>query len=376
MRPFRLLTCLSICVLCVLTQVGTPHREAFADEDVSIIVSENMEMEAFLTAVARTTGMRLVWNPVDKNIRGRKLKGGIVLKAKRDELFPLVRGLLTFYDLVFIPIGPEGNKVMLIADARQSSAILKLKPQPIALTDDNLATYESADGLFVTTTIHVQHMDNLQHARNALARIVTGMNIGSVTEVPDAKAFVVTDFAPNVVAIYRLLRKMDVPKAKVSTATGKTVAVSLEHASALELAEVLNQHYRSGPRMAQPTRRGAVTIPQASAPRITADKRTNRILVTGDDAEIKQVQEAIALLDTPVPAPETEAFYVRMKHVSADEVASVLGQLIAGSPHLWASSGARPAVIADEQTNALVISASKEDFAKMELLITKLDGKR
>ena len=80
----------------------------------------------------------------------------------------------------------------------------------------------------------MEHMQDLRNARNALTRIVTGQNIGNVTEVPSAKTFVVTDFAPNVVAIYRLLKQMDVPSASASTTTGETEAIKLQHGTATD----------------------------------------------------------------------------------------------------------------------------------------------
>ena len=65
-----------------------------------------MPIEDFLMMVSRATGKNLIWNPADKNIRGKKIKGSVELEAKVGELFPLVRSLLTFYELIMIPVGP------------------------------------------------------------------------------------------------------------------------------------------------------------------------------------------------------------------------------------------------------------------------------
>ena len=66
-----------------------------------------------------------------------------------------------------IPVGPAGYQVQLVMDARQTSSILKLKPDYVKLTDENLSTYENQDGKFITTTIRVQNMTDLRNARNA-----------------------------------------------------------------------------------------------------------------------------------------------------------------------------------------------------------------
>jgi type II secretory pathway component GspD/PulD (secretin) len=287
----------------------------------------------------------------------------------------LARSLLTFYELIMIPVGPGGADVLLVMDARQTSSILKLKPAHVTLTDENLSDYENQDGFFITTTIKVENMNDLRNARNALTRIVTGQNIGNVTEVPDAKAFVVTDFAPNVVAIYRLLREMDVPGAGSSTTTGQTAAIAIEHASAAELASVLNRHYATT-QTPQNTRQGVVSAPRA--PRITADERTNQLLLTGTREQIAQVKKSIAMLDVPVALPSHAAHLVRLTNIKAQEAANALVQLIMGSSTFTTRGPngiVRPGVVPHRETNSLLISASPGHFQVLKALLGDMDSK-
>ena len=351
----------------------SPAAQARPDEAVEITIAEEpVDMEDFLRVVARTTGKQLIWNPQDKNIRGKKIIGGLVLKGSKEDFLGLVRSVLTFYELVMIPVGPSGSDVILIADARQTSSILKLKPTHVKLTPENLAHYESQDGLFITTTITIEHMEDLRNARNALTRIVTGQNIGNVTEVPSANAFVVTDFAPNVCAIYRLLREMDVPSATTSTTSGRTVALSLEHAEADSLARTLTQHFATI-RVPQQNPR-APQIPAPRAPRITPEPRTNKILVTGNDEQIAKVKEVLTMLDVPVPMANNAVHYVRLKHIDSDRTANTLSDFILGSPTLFEGHGdAAPAVVSHREKNALLVSASRRDFEQLARLISEMD---
>jgi len=335
-----------------------------------------VDMEDFLRSVAKATGMPLVWNPADKNIRGKRIIGNVDLTMPRDELFSYARSLLTFYELIIIPVGPRGHQVHLVMDARQTSAILRIKPEPVALTDENVADFEDDDGRFLTTTIHVQHLDDLRSARNALTRIISGQNVGTVTEVPTARAFIITDFAPNVAACYRLIREMDVPQAKPSTASGRTVAITLQHATAAELAETLVRHYAAPPQAPRAPQVPGTEPP--TAPRITPDARTNKILVTGDDAEIEAVKAAIALLDTPLPAPKdtprVSAVVVPLKNVRAQETAAILLNLMRGAPAMWSGGDARPWVMAHAD-NALLVAATDADLAKVRALIAELEAR-
>ena len=193
--------------------------------------------------------------------------------------------------------------------------------------------------------------------------------------MPAAKAFVVTDFAPNVVAIYRLLKAMDKPQPKPSTTTGKTIAVALEHADATDLAGTLTRHFGVAPPAPQ-RRPQAPMASRIAAPRITADARTNQILVTGDDAQIEAVKSAITMLDLPVPVPSVSATLIRLKHIEAGRAASTLMSLAHGSSFLWSASGVKPAVVAHSETNALLVSAAKPDLAQIKQLVAEMDVKK
>jgi type II secretory pathway component GspD/PulD (secretin) len=366
MHARALVTALATLALLV-APLSTPAAQA--DEKLRLILEDETEMEDFLRQVARMTNSQFIWNPADKNIRGKKIIGGIHFEGSRERLLEVVRALLTFYEIVMIPVGPRDYEVTLIMDARMTSSILKLKPEYVVLTDENLADYEHADGKFITTTIQVEHMTNLRNARNALTRVVTGQNIGSVTEVTNANTFVVTDFAPNVVSVYRLLEQMDRPSANASTTGGSTRAITIQHAEAEAIAAVLNRHFAGAP---APEDKRAVAQPPLSAPRITADERTNQVLVSGTDAQIAKVEAALGLLDVLVPTSKQEAHVVELEHVPAQEAAVALNMIMRGN-ELWRGGGAAPNVVALARKNALLISASQQAFEEIKALIARMD---
>ena len=219
-------------------------------------------------------------------------------------------------------------------------------------------------------------MSDLRNARNALTRIVTGQNIGNVTEVPAAKAFVVTDFAPNVVSIFRLLRAMDQPDAGSSTTSGKTIAIQMKHAKAVEAALTLNAHF--APVRGSPQRAPPVNPPQG-APRITADARTNQLLVSGSPSQVEAVTAAIQKIDVPVHHAKVVSQTVqliRLAHIRADEAAMALSQLFMGALMVQPASMAavaRPSIVPHDQTNSLLISASDTQVATIRALVTEMD---
>lgn len=379
-RSHRHVSLLVLGLIALLPLLGGAAERAHAEDRVTINVAEGVEIEQLLKMVSQQGGVPLMWDPADKQIRGKKVIGGINLSIPKSKLIDEVRAMLTFYELVMVPIGPEGYELILVMDARRTTAILKLKAKNIVLTNENLTTYAGADGLYVTTLIRVEHMKDLRNARNALTRIVTGQNIGNVVEVPDIPGFVITDFAPNVVAIYRLIKQMDQPRtATPPTSRRKPApkrptiefrAIMLKHANALEAAGTLSSLFPA-PRPASASRAAVV-----SGPSIRGDARTNQLLITGTTTQIEKVMEAVAAIDSASSEPEVHAHLIRLENMQAREAANAISQAIGTSRKLWrdpSNPNSYPSVVAVERVNGLIVSASHAAFNHIRRLIVEMD---
>jgi general secretion pathway protein D len=388
---------------------------AIGEEEPAVIsIKEETAIEDFLKAVGKKVGGKpIVWDPSTKLIKDKKIIGSLDLKAPPSQLFDLVRALLTFYDLAMVPIGPQGYEVYLVMDAKQQGAIVKLKPRTIDLNEGNLALYESQDGLFVSTNIRVENMTSLRDARTALTKITT-QNLGNVTEVPASRSFVVTDFAPNVVAIWRLLKQLDIkPTGRVVT----SAYVKLEHALADEIEPILTDLFTGRERVAlnrpnqgQP-QGGGTDVEEDPEPRIIPDVRTNQLIIYGTQDDIKAIQEVVAHLDVPVYIVNSRVHVVQLKNLEAEDTAAVLQQLIDATTIFGVSAGAglsgssrssagtsgrapgvrpagasgevaspdqeeKPAVVADVKSNSLIIAASKRQWEELENVIKLIDIKK
>lgn len=395
------------------TQPGLRTAPAWAQDDLAVIaLTDEVSIEDFLRNVGQAAPGRapIVWDPTNKTIKDKKILGSVNLQAPPDRIFEIVRALLTFYELAMVPVGPAGYEVNLVLDARQQGIILKLKPRTIELNDSNLAEYENQDGLFVSANIRVEKMNNLRDARQALSRIVTPQNIGNVTEVPASRSFVVTDFAPNVVSIYRLLKQLDVQPA------GKTVTsayVPVVHASVDEIEPILTDLFTGRERVAvgrpqQPQPQGASSsdIEEDPEPRIYPDVRTNQLIIYATQDDIREIKEVIARLDVPIAITSSLVNVVPLKNLEAEETAQVLQSLIDASSVFGVSGGGlstsrsstgsgnrpaasrpagtdltpdqeeKPAVVADVKSNSLIIAASKRQFNELKRVIDLIDVKK
>lgn len=376
----RLGLCITLLALTAALVGVTPAR---AEDKVEVTFEGPIEIVDLLKATAEALDVPLVWDPKSRGIQNKTAFGDLQFEGTRAEIFRSIRAMLTFYELVVIPVGTGANQKMLVADARQTAAIVKLKPTFVALTEHNLHEYESQDGLFLTTTIHTRHLDNLRDARNALNRIVTGQNIGNITEVPAAQAFVVTDFAPNVVAIWRLIREMDVPPEDLGPDTADRAIVfesfRLKHAPATEAASTLRDHFALTPPKPVPGQaRGQTAAPVPSAPalRIDPDARLNTVLVTGMRKDVERVAEVLKVMDQPLPRTATAVQLIRLEHIRSATVASVLSALVHTSPALWTygpNGVDKPSIQSHVETNAILLSAPEPALTTLSRLIADLD---
>ena len=391
----------------VAVTVFVPGRDVVAEDDDDVIkidLREAIGIEDFLKLVGSSGEIPLYWDPKSRALQNKEVLGATELRAPRGELLGLVRALLTFYELVLIPVGPPGYEVYLVMDARQTQHILRLKPRFVDLNEKTLAELEDKDGLFVTTTIRVENMTSLRDARTALGRIVTHQ-LGAVTEVPAARAFVVTDFAPNVVAIYRLLKEMDVkPEGRQVT----SAYIQLRHATADEIEPILQDLFTGRERVTRrpgPQNQPSADIDEDPEPRIISDFRTNQLIVYGTHDDIEEIRAVVEHLDVEVYLPASWVHVIQLKNLDADETAQVLQGLIEQSTFFGSTnqSGARsrtprttpgrpsrpqpgsagapgdeekPAVVSDKASNSLLISASPRQFDQLKRIIEEIDIKK
>jgi general secretion pathway protein D len=374
--------------------------EAGAEEEpIEIVVTEKLDMETFLQIVGRMTEYPLYWDPNTRGLKQKEIIGATNLKAPKKEILSLVRALLTFYELMLVPVGPQGYQIYLVIDAKaQQNLLIRPKPVYLDLREENLEYLESQDGLWVATTIRVENLLNLRDARNALQRLVTN-NLGHVQEVPAARAFVVNDFAPNVVAIYRLLKEMDVqPEGKEVT----SAYVQLKHATADEIEPILTDIFTGQERVprVQQGQQPPDDVEADPEPRIIADFRTNQLIIYATKDDILEIEDVISRLDVPVWTPNSWVHVLPLKNLDAQTTAEVLQALIEQSTFFGTGAGAtgggtgrpaggrppgsevpaedqeKPAVVADVASNSLLIAATPRQYEELKRIIAQIDVKK
>ena len=175
-------------------------------------------------------------------------------------------------------------------------------------------------------------------------------------------ALVISDTSANVSRIERLVRQLD------TASRIETELVSLNYAPAEEIVAILEKLQQSS--KAADAQQLKLTL--------VAETRTNSVLVKGDDQDREEVKTLIRQLDRPgKQTGNIRAYY--LQHADAESLAGVLKGVINSLEQggQGASAGQqRSAVVADPDTNSLIITAQDETLDSLLQVIERLDIRR
>ena len=261
-----------------------------APELTTIEFAKGQQLSEFLDRAAAIVGRPILYDPNNQRIRGQPMSTGMSWAVPKGRELDLIRSILAFHEMILIPSGPKGHEVLLAVDSRSTNNLVKNKAEFVPY--ERLAEYEDKDGVLITTSIPVRHVDNLTTLRTALSTMVTPAGIGRVHEVPGARTLVVMDFAPSVAAMARVVRELDRDPEPVLTET-----IRLNHAEAVALAVTLRELFvrpipATGPRQFRHE-----ATPQ---PRIAAYEPASKIVIVATEEDRARIKEVVKQLDQPV----------------------------------------------------------------------------
>lgn len=298
--------------------------------------------------------------------------------------------------------------------------------RPVPLYDDGVIPY-STDA-YVTQIIQ---LDSISVGDiSSVVKDIAGKGAKIIAYAP-TNTLIITDSAVNIRRVFRVINQLDVasPKAKMEI-------IPLAHATASEIAQVIQQLYAVGEtaeaanssadsrsRSRRRRRRKEPAAETASANKVGAegkfidkilsDERTNSLIVLANDEAMTAVKELIAQLDVDVDLSSLAQIHVRyLEHAKAEDVAQVLSNLSQGgsgnssnnsrntrntrntrnsprppAPGLTGGgedgeggaiaafdSGVR--IASDENTNSLVVIATRDQMDVIGQVIDQLDIRR
>ncbi len=301
------------------------------------------DIQDVIKSIAGLTGKTFI---IDPKVRGPiKVINSKPLNAQ--ELYELFLASLDVHGFTAVE---SGNIVRIVMnrDARNL-------PIP---TENNVT---NKDDLYITQVIPLK---NTSAAKILAALRPLVPQYGHLTTYEPSNALIITDTRANVARMNELVVQLD----KIGVT--HTDVIPLRYANAADVVAMLTQLEKPDPN------RGMTTSP----PVIVADKRTNAVVISGDDLS----RQRLKLLVDDLDRPQSKNSNVRVEYLQyakAEDVAKVLtgmmqslgqGKQAEGAP----ANASPPAVQADEATNSVLITADVDTMDTMLSIIESLDIRR
>lgn len=360
-----------------------------SQEDIYIDF-ENVSLLDVISAIGVRTGRNF---EVDPSLANTKVTIISHHAVPPDLAYDILESILASKNFVMLET-LDGNLIKIVQRGQQQG-------------NDKLQIYKGTipplDGFdrYSIHIIQVQYADATEVAE-LLKRVGSGNN--EITVYQQTNLLIIKDTADGVRNMLTLLEIIDIP------GTGTSVEIfTLEFTRAEALAQqiqdvLLDDRGTAGGRPGVQQRPPVARVRQprtAAVPgqteaqiigqgeeilRMVPDERLNALIVVASEGLMEQVRFLIDQLDTPTPFEANNMFYVELLNADVEEVVEVLNAITSTAPRQGSQAGAQTGevqpfekditIASYEQTNALLIVATPQDFKLLKNMIDHLDVPR
>jgi general secretion pathway protein D len=365
----------------IIEEIEIPN----GDEELELDLPEKVDVIALLDLVGKYLNIDYLYDPI-------KIRGEVTLKVqgplKVKDLYALLESVLKFKGFA---MSRKGDLVTIV-------------PVSEALNTDPALHVNG--GAVKPGDVIMTRIFDLDYVNTSTAKtLLTGMKLGTdITELSETNQLIITEFAYRMGRIEQLLELVDQPgEARkftyrqlkytlANTLTPKiltlveqlgTISISV---STEEAASNRSRRSRRG-RSRRSRTPATTTTTQKPSVFLAPDERTNRILMVGNDEEIKLVEELIDAFDIPQKDLRTIREY-EIQYVDAEEVLDTLKTLgiitQTMTRPVTRPGGKAPEVPAEilteeaqydvlELTNSLLVKATDEQHSAIAMIIAYVD---
>ncbi len=304
------------------------------------------DLVAVINSVSQITGKNFIIDP--------RVKGKInVVSSKplnEEEVYNVFLSILQVHGFATVPT-KNAIKIIPDATAKQSAA-------PFG------SGSRSPGDQLITRVLEIKNINAAQLV--PILRPLVAQQ-GHLAAYPTTNVLIISDRASNIKRIDRIISQMD---KKIDSGIE---IIKLKHAFAAEVVRLLTSL-----NVVSPDQKASA----GRAIKISADERTNSVLLSGERSVRLKYRAIISDLDSPVEsAGNTHVVYLR--YADAGNIATILtnvaqNALKAEAKNVGASGaggggGGTVSVQADEESNALVIRAPSSIFPSLRSVIQQLD---
>ncbi|MFT5219708.1 MAG: general secretion pathway protein D [Gammaproteobacteria bacterium] len=313
-------------------------------EEVTLNFSD-ADLVSVINSVSQITGKNFIIDP--------RVKGKVTVISSKplneNEVYNVFLSILQVHGFATVP-SKNAIKIIPDATAKQSAAPFR---KGSSGPDDQLVTR-------VLTIDHINAAQLVPILRPLVAQQ------GHLAAYPATNVLIISDRASNIKRIDRIIAEMD------KATDSDLEIIKLKHAFAAEVVRLITGLNANAQ---DPKSPGGTSI------KVSADERTNSILLSGEKTARIKYRAIISDLDAPVESTgNTHVVYLR--YADAKNIATILSGVGKQAVKAEAknSTGGQSAggtdtlsIQADETSNALVITASGAIFPSLRSVIQQLD---
>ena len=338
-----------LCALfaCIWAPVSQGAPQTSAQRFVTIDFND-VDINLFIKYVSELTGKNFI---VDRSV-----KGNVTIisptQISEQEAYKVFESVLEVNGYTAVPSGSV-TKIVPAVNAR-SKSIATLMSSDYADPSDRV----------VTQIIPLMHT-NADDLKKILAPLVSKTSV--LISHSSSGMLIITDVQSNINRLMEIIEAVDVPS------IGEEVKIiQLEHADVESVAKSINELFAR--------QRTAKSVRNNQVVKVIAYERTNSLIVFAPRAQIDKIQELLNELDAEVPRGEGNIRVYYLQHANAEELVKVLTNL----PEKDSTANKQGAVkapaissdvkmVADAETNSIIITAPREEYLVLEDVIKKLD---
>jgi general secretion pathway protein D len=344
-----------LCTMLAISFSGSVHAQSDKAKEQQPSTNERTwafnfketDIQELVRYVAKNLDKTIIINP--------KVKGKVqVITSKAvnaEEMYELFLSILEVHGFSAV----ESGDVLRIVPSKNA----RTSPVPV-----ETGTSREAGASIITQVIQ---LENISAAKLIPVLRPLAPQQAHMAAYAASNAIIITDTAANIARIKSIIQKIDL------SAVQKTEVIALEHASSEEIVRMLEQLKKNEAAKGKAETKKVV---------IVADKRTNSVLISGDELERQRVKTLIKHLDTPL-AQSGNVRVVYLKYAKAKDLSDVLTKVVQNMERMSSrndktkSAGKSTSTIeADEGTNSLIITAEADTMQSLSGVIERLDIRR
>lgn len=275
---------------------------------------------------------------------------------------------------------------------------LKIRKESNA-KNDSIETYSgdyypNADQL-ITRIIQLKYIQ-AESVKKSLEKFVS-KKAGDVESYENTNSIIISGYGSSVERISRIIEELDRPGFEE-----RLEVIPIRHAKSKDIAELIEKIIKDGEDDKSANRFSRSRFSKSDGGKmenlklVAPDERTNSIIVVGNKQGIDRINQLVKQLDYPLDPADAGGVYVYyVKHGEAVKIAETLSGIAEESTKATEKTnqkkddkgagqfeapkvqkpifGGNVVIKADENTNSLIVTASKQDYKIVKNILAKID---